>query len=64
MIISPKTKFLIFNFRTTNEENCKLRLGNQEIKRVVSFKYLGSVIATNADVDQRIIENTRVDWPK
>lgn len=60
LLSRKKTEFIIFNFSCKKQENVKLMLKSPKIKRVGSFKYLGSVITSVANVDQNIMKRSRV----
>lgn len=45
-------------------EDIGLFLGQEEIKGVGKYKYLGSVIVDSADTDKDIINRSRTGWLK
>lgn len=60
-----KIGFMTFSFSGRNQENIKLMLANQVIKRVDNLLYLETAIASDASVDniiERIKKGIRLKW--
>lgn len=49
---------MVFNFSGRSQENVKLTVWKEEIRKVDNFKYLGSTIPSNAGVEQYILNRT------
>lgn len=52
---------MALNFSDRSEENVKLTIGNEEIRRGENFTYLSFTISSNERVEQDIFNRTRLD---
>ena len=61
-IDSFKTEYLHCCFSGTIEEGGEITLDGRVIPKVAKFKYLGSIIQQNGDIDEDINQSIRVGW--
>jgi len=59
-----KTKYLHCCFSGRIEEGGEITLDGRVIPKVAKFKYLGSTIQQNGDIDEDISQRIRVGWQK
>jgi len=59
-----KTEYLHCCFSGRIEEGVQITLDGRVIPKVAKFKYLGSIIQQNGDIDEDFSQRIRVGWQK
>ena len=59
-----KTEYLNCCFSGRIVEGGEIMLEGRMIPKVAKFKYLGSIIQQNGDIDEDISQRLRVEWQK
>ena len=61
-----KTEYMVARFDKIADSSAddRVRLGNNELKTVKGFKYLGSVIQENGEIEDEIRSRTNAAWAK
>lgn len=59
-----KTEYLVTRFRQAENGEEEIRLGEENLKTVKAFKYLGSIIQDNASLEEEVRNRTRAAWSK
>ena len=60
-----KTKYMRYNFRTTrHEEEEEVSLDGQVVRQKETFRYLGSMLQKNGDIDEDVSHRIKVGWLK
>ena len=57
-----KTEYLHCGFSGRIEEGGEINLDGRMIPKIAKFKYLGSIIQQNGDIDGDISQRIRVGW--
>lgn len=58
-----KTEYMHCNFSNTNE-NASILLQNHQLKKVIHFKYLGSIICNDGSIDMDVTHRINTGWMK
>jgi hypothetical protein len=63
-LIRSKTKYIKCDFSATTQEEEDVRLDDQVIPKKDTFRYLGSMLQKNGDIDEDVSHRIKVDWLK
>jgi hypothetical protein len=63
-ISRTKTKYMRSNFGTTNDEDGDVSLGGQVVPKKDTFRYLGSRLQRDGDIDEDVSHRIKAGWMK
>jgi hypothetical protein len=61
---SSKTEYMKCDFSATTQEEGDLRLDGQVVPKKDTFRYLGSMLQKNEDIDEDVSHRIKADWLK
>jgi hypothetical protein len=64
MLRGSKTEYMKCNFSATTQEEWDVRLDGQVIPKKGIFRYLGSMLHKNGDIDENVSHRIKADWLK
>jgi hypothetical protein len=59
-----KTEYIKCDFSATRQEERNVRLDGQVVPKKDIFRYLGSMLQKNRDIDEDVSHRIKVDWLK
>jgi hypothetical protein len=59
-----KTEYIKCDFSATTQEEGDIRLDGQVVPKKYTFRYLGSILQKNGDVDEDVSHRIKADWLK
>jgi hypothetical protein len=59
-----KTEYIKYDFSATTQEEGDVRLGGQVVPKKDTFRYLGSMLQKNGDIDEDVSHRIKADWLK
>jgi hypothetical protein len=60
----PKTEYMKCDFSATTQEEGDVRLDGQVVPKKDIFRYLGSMLQKNGDIDEDVSHRIKVGWLK
>ncbi|KAD3338158.1 hypothetical protein E3N88_33679 [Mikania micrantha] len=63
-ISRSKTEYLYCNFSGSSEEENHVSIGDQEVPKTTKFKYLGSFVHSDGDIDSDVAHRVQACWKK
>ncbi|KAD6796640.1 hypothetical protein E3N88_07536 [Mikania micrantha] len=63
-ISRSKTEYLYCNFSGSIEEENYVTIGDQEVPKTTKFKYLGSFVQSDGDIDGDVAHRVQAGWKK
>jgi hypothetical protein len=63
-LIRSKTEYIKCDFSATTQEEEDVRLDGQVIPKKDTFRYLGSMLQKNEDIDEDVSHRIKADWLK
>jgi hypothetical protein len=64
MLSRSKTKYMKYDFSATTQEEGDVRLDGQVIPKKDIFRYLGSMLQKDGDIDEDLSHRIKVGWLK
>jgi hypothetical protein len=59
-----KTEYMKFDFSTTTQEEGDIRLDGQMVPKKDTFRYLGSMLQKDGDIDEDVKHRIKAGWLK
>jgi hypothetical protein len=59
-----KTEYMKCDFSATMQEEGDVRLNGQMVSKKDIFRYLGSILQKDGDIDEDVSHRIKVDWLK
>jgi hypothetical protein len=59
-----KTEYMKYDFGATTQEDEDVRLNGQVVPKKVTFRYLGSMLQKDGDIDEDVSHRIKADWLK
>ncbi|KAD4179745.1 hypothetical protein E3N88_28336 [Mikania micrantha] len=63
-ISRSKTEYLYYNFSGSISEENQVTIGDQEVPKTTKFKYLGSFVQSDGDIDSDVAHRVQAGWKK
>jgi hypothetical protein len=64
MLSRSKTKYMKCDFSATTREEGDVRLDGQMVLKKDTFRYMGSMLQKNGDIDEDVSRRVKADWLK